>query len=86
MVAITKTIIGGTYTGSVRGQIVDLYLDSSSEISLRKEARLFELSPSAFIRVLATIWNEPANEVFAMTIAEFRAHVREIIERENRRV
>src|SRR5436309_1488222 len=65
---------------------VDLYLDSQSEIALKKEASLFELSPSAFVRVLARIWSEPADEVLTMTIAQFRIHVQELVTRENRRV
>jgi len=65
---------------------VNLYLDQRTKDALRKEANLFELSPSAFIRVLSRIWEEPVDEVLSITISEFRSRVRKIIEEENRKV
>lgn len=62
---------------------MDLYLDSETERILKQEAGRFELSSSAFVRVLAVIWHE---DIFHLTISELREHVQEILDREERRI
>ena len=68
------------------GQNWNLYTDSETRQVIEQEAKRVHLSPSAWLRVVARLLKEPANDVLTLTVNEFRAHVQRIVRETERRV
>ncbi|HKZ42781.1 MAG TPA: hypothetical protein VJ044_17590 [Candidatus Hodarchaeales archaeon] len=65
---------------------VNLYLDQETREAFEKEALQYELSFSAYLRVLARAFVAWGRSKMDTPMSELRAEVRKIIEQESRRV